>query len=317
MPLRMVQSRRDPAHSMTTSKTEVMPEEEVLSLFETCSNAGRWGDDDELGTLNYITSAVRLNALGTVKVGVTVSVGKNLVVKGSTQIPPSAVHYMTYAGQEPMAALDVVILSPHGLEMTHIDAVGHSYFEGKQYNGMSASANVTADGITQGSILAISDGILTRGVLLDVASARGVDHLPPGTGVSAQDLEDAERRSGTNVRSGDAIFIRTGMDLVPAVDLGRPRTGVLADVVPWLHDRQVAIYSGDCIERTPSGYDRVPMPLHQIGLVAMGLCMLDSPDVERLRSTCQRFGRNEFVLTVAPLRIPGGTGSSVNPVVLF
>jgi hypothetical protein len=303
---------------MTIHEPDVMTEEEVLELFAACSNADRWGGDDELGTLNYITPEVRLEALRTVMAGVAVSVGKDLVTKGSTQTPPSAVHYMTYAGHKPMAALDVVALSPHGLEMTHIDAVGHSYFEGKQYNRKSASANVTADGIEFGSIMAMADGILTRGVLLDVASTQGVDYLPAGTGVSRRDLEEAERRSGTTVRSGDAIFIRTGLDLLPPAEIaGQPRTGVLADVMPWLHHRQVAIYSGDCIERTPSGYGKVPMPLHQVGLVAMGLCMLDSPDVERLRSTCHRFARNEFLLTVAPLRIPGGTGSGVNPVVVF
>jgi hypothetical protein len=291
---------------------------QVVDLFTSCSNANRWGGDDERGTLNYITPEVRRAALATVTVGEAISIGKDLVVKGSTQTPPSAVHYMTYAGDSPMAALDVVILSPHGLETTHLDAVGHSYFEGRQYNGRSAEENVTPDGIHHGSIMAMADGLLTRGVLLDVAAVRGLESLPAGTGVSAEDVQEAERRSGTQVRSGDAIFIRTGMDLIPVSQLSHgPRTGVLTDVVPWLHTREVAIYSGDCIERTPSGYDRVPMPLHQIGLVAMGLCMLDSPDVERLRGACQRFGRNEFLLTVAPLRIPGGTGSSVNPVAVF
>lgn len=292
--------------------------EQVLELFVSCSNAGRWGSDDQLGTVNYITPDVRLVALRTVTAGVAVSIGKDLVVKGSRQSPPSAVHIMTYAEHSPMAALDVLILSPHGLEMTHIDAVGHSYFEGRQYNERLAAHNVLSEGIVHGSIMALADGLITRGILLDVAAARGVDFLPQGTGVSAEDIQDAERRSGTRVRSGDAIFVRTGIDLMPSNDRDhQARTGVLADVVPWLHERQVAIYSGDCIERTPSGYDRVPMPLHQVGLVAMGLCMLDSPDVEKLRLACQRFGRNEFLLTVAPLRIPGGTGSSVNPIAVF
>lgn len=292
--------------------------DQVLELFVSCSNAGRWGQDDELGTINYITPAVRLAALRTVTAGVAVSIGKDLVTKGSRQTPPSAVHFMTYAGHEPTAALDMVALSPHGLEMTHVDAVGHSYFEGRQYNNRAAAENVKADGIGRGSIMALADGLVTRGVLLDVAAARALDFLPRGSGVTAEDVALAEKSAGTRVGSGDAIFIRTGIDLQPLAEHdGDPRTGVLADVVPWLHQREVAIYSGDCIERTPSGYDRVPMPLHQVGLVAMGLCMLDSPDVEKLRSLCKEYGRHEFLLAVAPLRIPGGTGSSVNPIVVF
>jgi len=292
--------------------------DQVHELFVSCSNAGRWGEDDELGTVNYITPNVRLAAVRTVTAGIAVSIGKDLVTRGSRQTPPSAVHFMTYAGHEPTAALDMVALSPHGLEMTHVDAVGHSYFEGRQYNNRVAAENVKADGIGRGSIMALADGLITRGVLLDVAAARGLDFLPMGSGVTVEDVELAENSTGTRVGSGDAIFIRTGIDLQPpAQNDGDPRTGVLADVVPWLHQREVAIYSGDCIERTPSGYDRVPMPLHQVGLVAMGLCMLDSPDVEKLRSLCKEYGRHEFLLAVAPLRIPGGTGSSVNPVVVF
>jgi kynurenine formamidase len=292
--------------------------DQVLELLVSCSNAGRWGEDDELGTINYITPDVRLAAIRTVTAGVAMSIGKDLVTKGSRQTPPSAVHFMTYAGHEPTAALDTVVLTPHGLEMTHVDAVGHSYFEGRQYNNRTATTNVTADGIGRGSIMALADGLVTRGVLLDVAASRGLDFLPSGSGVTMQDVELAEKLTGTRVGRGDAIFIRTGIDLQPPAEHdGDPRTGVLADVVPWLHEREVAIYSGDCIERTPSGHDRVPMPLHQIGLVAMGLCMLDSPDVEKLLSLCKKYGRHEFLLAVAPLRIPGGTGSSVNPIVVF
>ena len=95
------------------------------------------------------------------------------------------------------------------------------------------------------------------------------------------------------------------------------REGLLADAVAWLHARDVALYAGDCIERLPSGYPRLPMPLHQIGLVAMGLCILDAPDVEALAAACATRARHEFVLLVAPLRIPGGTASPVNPLAIF
>jgi kynurenine formamidase len=297
---------------------QLLTEREVLALFETCSNRARWGTDDELGTLNHITPEKRLLALRSVTDGVMVSLGKDLVFEASSQTPPSAVHYMTYAGHDPQAALDVVAVSSHGLEVTHVDAVGHSYFEGRQYNGLMAADNVGPMGIARGSIHAQADGLLTRGVLLDVASVTGVEHLDHGSGISADDLEQAEKLGGVRVTAGDAIFIRSGLDLEDP-DSGDPgtRTGVLACVVPWLHERGVAIYSGDCIEKIPSGYSRVPMPLHQVGLVAMGLCMLDNTDLEVLKSACAIHGRNEFAIFVAPLRIPGGTGSAVNPIAVF
>jgi hypothetical protein len=159
-------------------------------------------------------------------------------------------------------------------------------------------------------------------VLLDVAAARGVAHLAAGDGIDVADLEACERRAGVTVGAGDAIFVRSGHGLRAAAEGGdhdeaAPHEGVLPEVVAWLRDRDVAVYSGDCIERRPSGYARVTMPLHQVGLVVMGLCILDCPDVEALAAACREEGRSDFALIVAPLRIPGGTGSAVNPLALF
>jgi len=297
-----------------------MTEEEVLRLFETCSNAGRWGEGDARGTLNYVTPEKRLEALAEAREGVSVSIGRDLVVRGSTQSPPSAMHVLTYAGHEPRAALELLTLVPHGFEMTHLDAVTHSYFEGRVYNGRSAGDVVAPHGIAFGSIMEAADGIVTRGVLLDVAAVRGVAQLEAADGISVVDLEAAERRAGTRVSRGDAIFVRSGQALRERRDgpIGEgPREGLLAEAVPWLHEREIAVYSGDCIERMPSGYERVPMPLHQVGMVAMGLAILDCADCERLAEECRSRGRWTFCLVVAPLRVPGGSASAVNPLALF
>jgi len=297
-----------------------MNEEEVLRLVETCSNAGRWGPDDECGTLNYITREKRLEALALVREGLTVSIGRDLITRASAQWPPSAVHVLTYAGHEPSAALELLTLVPHGFEMTHLDAVAHSYFEGRVYNGRRAAAVVKPDGIAFGSVMAAVDGIVTRGVLLDVAAARGVEHLRAEDGIGVADLKAAEELADARVGRGDAIFVRSGQAVRERAEgpIGDgPREGVLAEVVPWLHEREVAVYSGDCIERMPSGYGRVPMPLHQVGMVAMGLAILDCADCERLAEICRSLGRYEFCVVVAPLRIPGGSASAVNPIALF
>jgi kynurenine formamidase len=297
-----------------------MNEEDVLRLFETCSNAGRWGPDDEAGTLNYVTCDKRLEALALVRKGESISIGRDLVVRGSAQSPPSATHALMYAGHEPSAALEMLTLVPHGFEMTHLDAVAHSYFEGRIYNGRRAAQVVSADGIAFGSIMAAADGIVTRGVLLDVAATRGVNYLDANDGIAVVDLEAAEELAGTRVGRGDAIFVRSGQALRERSEgpiRDGPREGVLAEVVSWLHEREVAVYSGDCIERMPSGYERVPMPLHQVGMVAMGLAILDCADCERLAEVCRSFARYVFCVVIAPLRTPGGSGSAVNPIALF
>ena len=297
-----------------------MIESEVLELIARCSNAERWGPDDELGTLNYITPEVRLAALAGVRHGVVVSIGKDLMTTDSRQSPPSAVHLMVYAGHEPAAALDSITVITHGFEVTHVDAITHTYFRGSVYNGRAAADVIDATGATFGSILAMRNGIVTRGVVLDVAKARGVRYLQDTDGIGVADLEAAEALAKTRVRSGDAIFVHTGHDLREQAEGWKGdarREGVLPEVLPWLHEREVAVYSGDCIEQMPSGIPDLPMPLHQVGLAAMGLTLLDIPDLGALKGACQSHGTSEFLLIVSPLRIPRGTGSPVNPLAVF
>jgi len=298
----------------------VMTEDEVLALFERVSNIGRWGPADERGTLNLITDEKRRAALALARSGRVLPLGRPLVISGSTQHPPSAMHVMTTVGDGEISAQDLLVLSPHGFEMTHVDAVGHTFHEGRAWNGRPSAGVYTDEGLRFGAITAAAEGIVTRGILLDVAAARGVDHLERGAGITADDLDRAATLGSARVESGDAVFIRTGLGLrvqrggVDAPDL---REGVLPDVVGWLRDHDVALYSGDCIERLPSGYPRFPLPLHQIGMVAMGLSILDNPDVEALAGECRAEGRNDFLLMVAPLRLPGGTASAVNPLAIF
>ena len=297
-----------------------MTEEEVLALFEQCSNQGRWGEADERGTLNYISAQTRVNAAALVRSGRAVSLAHDLLTRNSRQYPPSALHVMTYAGHRPAAALDLLLVAPHGFEVTHMDAVAHEYFEGRVYNGRSAAEVVQPGGVEFGSITAARDGVFTRGVLLDVAEARGVRYLERGEGISAGDLELAEERAAVTVSTGDAVLVRSGLhtrEEREGAGPPEPREGLLPDAVAWLHKREVAVFSGDCIEKLPSGYKRVPMPLHQIGLVAMGLMILDSANVDLLASVCAEEARFEFMFVAAPLRIPGGSGSPVNPLAVF
>jgi kynurenine formamidase len=222
---------------------------------------------------------------------------------------------MTTTGLGEISAQDTLVLSPHGFEMTHLDAVGHVFLDGEMYNGRRADRILSSTGLSFGAISAMRDGILTRCVFLDVATVRRSARRRLDQAISVADLERAEDEGGVGVGSGDAIVVRGRANeiRVPATH----RVGILPEVLKWLRRRDVAVYSGDCIEDLPSPYATLPMPLHQIGLAAMGLCILDCPNVDSLAAATERFGTNEFLLVVAPLRIPGGTGSAVNPLAIF
>jgi hypothetical protein len=304
-----------------SAATQPLTEDEALELLRTCSNAGRWGPEDELGTLNLITAGKRIDAARLVAEGRVVSLGRDLNLEPTvtnTDPPLHRMHLMSYS--EPIGILDSVLLTTHGLDPTHIDALGHVTFEGRMYNGRRATDIVGSKGLSFASVHAMRDGIVTRGVLLDVAGARGVPWLEPGDEVTPADLGRAEAFGDIRVEAGDALFVRVGSferdEALGATEL-MPRAGLDAAAVAWLHERDVAVFSGDCAERMPSPYPRLPLPLHQIGLVAMGLVLLDNTDVSRIARIGAETGRYAFMLTCAPLRLPGATGSHTNPLALY
>jgi hypothetical protein len=298
-----------------------LTEEEALELMARCSNVGRWGADDEIGTLNLITPAKRVEAARLVTEGRIVSLGRDLTSeRTSTNTDPPLHRMHMSAFSDPLGALDSVLLTTHGFEPTHLDALGHVNFEGVIYNGRRASDVVGPDGLAFASVFAMREGIVTRGVLLDVARARGVRWLEPGEEVTPDDLEQAEELAGARVEPGDALFVRVGA-FEREAELGAgepmPRAGLDTAAVAWLHERDVAVFSGDCAERMPSPYPRMPLPLHQIGLVAMGLVLLDNTDVSKIAAIAAESGRSTFMLTCAPLRLPRATGSHTNPLALY
>ena len=289
-------------------------------IFSELSNRGRWGADDQRGTLNYITPAKVKEALALVRSGRVVSIGRDLDTVSGPSNPRPVVHQLLYAGHHAESAMDFVGIAPHGFSVTHLDAVGHVYFEGQMYNGRRAAEEVDRFGMRFGSIEAMAGGVVTRGVFLDVAGALGVEFLDPAAVIGPAELEAAEEYWGVEAEEGDAIVVRSGRMVHEAEsDPPRPgeRAGLDIEAIRWLHERRVAVYGGDCIEKLPSPYPGLHLPLHSLGLAGMGLALLDWPDTEALRSACLAEGRAEFVLMMAPLRLRGGTGSAVNPLCIF
>ncbi len=293
---------------------------DVLAFHETLSNWGRWGDEDQLGALNLISPEVTAAAAATVRSGRTVSCARPLDTVPSADNPSPVAHHMTGTATEGMGA-DYFAISPHGFATSHIDALCHIFHEGKLYNGYAAES-VTAHGATKLGIHRLRGGVVTRGVLLDIPSLRGVDALEPGEPIFPEDLEAAEEKAGLRVRSGDALVVRTGRWRWRAAhgawDAGSLAAGLDASCLPWLHERDVAALGSDGVSDVlPSRVDGVGMPIHTVVIVAMGVHLLDNLDLEALATACAEETRWEFLLTVAPLVLRRGTASPVNPIALF
>ena len=322
---------------------EVPSQEEVLSYFDTLSNWGRWGDDDTLGTLNLITDAKRRQAASLVREGVSISCSR-LIPWGGPQLAggnptidmaQSGERYAlgdnpedpAMPGVEPLQwAGERLSFAFHGSIFTHIDGLAHVFWNGRMYNGRSAGLVKTSEGALEQTSEVMRDGIMTRGVLLDVARALGQDPLPMAPGVYPEDLEAAEEAQGVRVEEGDVLLLRTGYGAQhqAAIRAGEEppheHSGFHAATLPWLHERGVAVIGSDVTTDTrhrDEHYTRTRMPVHQVALVAMGLRLIDNAHLERLAEACAERGRWEFCFTLNPLRLERGTGSPANPIATF
>ena len=199
---------------MTTR--QIPTETEVIGYMDSLSNWGRWGQDDELGTLNLITPKKRTQAAALVKEGTAITCSRLIVPENApdvTSIPP--LHYMINTGESapsegPGGSSDFIGLSFHGLTITHLDSLCHQFWDGKMYNGKSASLVTSQQKATAGNVDQAQNGIVTRGVLLDIAKVKGKDWLEAGEAVFVDDLEAAEASQGVKVGEGDALCVRLG-----------------------------------------------------------------------------------------------------------
>ena len=301
-----------------TTRARDLSDDELEAMFRRCSNTGKWGADDELGTLNYVTAAKRIAAAQLVRTGEVVSLGRD-ISQTASKVDPNPARLMITYGNGPGIS-DYFAMAPHGLTITHLDSLAHFSFNDTLYNGRKRSATMTSGGAQWGSIFALRQGIFTRGVLLDVAAARGVPWYESNEYVTVADFEAAEKRQNVRVSSGDALLVRTGMERMEqerGMQDTYPRAGFHAECAEWMHEREVAIYGGDCIEKLPYPSERFPSAMHMMALVSMGLPILDWPALTALAATCTRESRWDFLFTTAPMRLPGGTSAPVNPLCLF
>ncbi len=284
------------------------------------SNWGRWGADDQSGTLNFITPEVRRHAAALVREGRAISCANPLatraVVTSESRNPRPVDHQMRVG---PTGSGDFIGISYHGFVNTHIDALCHRFTraDGELYNGKPISL-VTEQGAQSHSIERWRDGIVTRGVLYDIPRMRGMDYVTHARPVEGWDLEDFAREHGIEPRAGDAVLIRSGYTPFWAANpdfkfemMNTP--GVGSSVLEYLFAHDAAILVWDLQEAGGHGLPAT-VPLHEVAIPFMGMTFVDNANFERLAEACAETGRYEFLFTVAPLVVIGGTGSPVNPI---
>lgn len=297
--------------------------EEVLSYLRERRNWGRWGDRAAAGAINLITPQKRLEAVGLVRTGRTVSLSRPWPVTPSAENARPALHYLFTVERPPGggAAMDFYGVAYHGTATTHIDALCHVWDEAGMWEGKRPEEVLAFGGARFGSVDQWSDGILTRGVLLDVPRHRGEPYVTLERPVHGWELEDIARQQGVEIRPGDALLVYSGREAYARdhggvwAPLGQPRPGLHASCLPFIRDHDVAILGWDMMDAAPNEYG-LPWTMHGV-IFAYGVALLDNCLLEPLAQVCAQEGRYEFMLTVNPLRVVGGTGSPVNPVAVF
>jgi kynurenine formamidase len=302
-------------------------DDEYRSWRTSFCNWGRWGPDDEFGTLNFVTDEVRANAAQLVRLGRTVGLARPVDTHAGPANPYPAHHFVACEGSGGM--LDYVGMFIHGFTQTHIDALCHlRTHDGRFWNDREVGA-AGMPATHSGTVDFWRDGIVTRGVLYDIPRLRGTDYVEPGRPVMGWELHEAAASQGVEPRSGDAVIIRSGAgryyelnrDVPPG--FGSP-SGVHATAVEFLYETDAALLCWDWQDAPieQQGIENplpisVPMHVHHIVLPYMGMPIIDNAELEPVAALCAEVGRWEFQFMCAPLVITRGTGSPVNPLAIF
>ena len=308
-------------------------ESQVLDWYKSENNWGRWGQQDQMGALNLITPAKRTQAAALVQSGETVSCARPITTEITPDISFQVQRYMVDSGEgrdtDPLerrnsrrGAAEFIGMVFHGQTITHIDALSHYSFEGLMYNGVPAGVVTSREGAQSHAIDLTAQGLVTRGVLLDIAKVRGVDWLPPNAPVMPEDLDAAERDHGVTVESGDILLVRTGNyrrriqegPLPPT----EPSVACHVACAPWFKERGIAMLGTDTSNDVrPNEYANIVSPVHIACLVYLGVWLIDNANLEEVSEAAARHNRHEFMLSIGPLRLRHVTGSPVNPIAIF
>jgi kynurenine formamidase len=321
-----------------------LTEAQFRALYERLRARPGWGPRDRRGALNYLTPDLVAAACRDVRLGRAVSMAAELADVAAPDNPEPVTHELGTAGPDGGGsigddsagvaagtagpdgaaraglafAIDRFAMNVHGDANSHLDALCHVIYDGRLYNDVNP-AIAAEDGTRPESVEVVRDGIVGRGVLLDIPRLRGLPWLEPGDHVTAADLVGAEAAQGVRVGRGDLLFVRVGHRRrraeLGAWDAAARRAGLHPTALEFVAEREVAVLGSDSNNDTaPSAADGVEFPVHVLAVNALGVHLLDYLQFEDLVPLCETLGRWSFLCMIAPLRLTGGTGSPVNPI---
>jgi kynurenine formamidase len=293
---------------------------------------GKWGPDDQIGTLNYITPEKIVAAAALVRQGKVISLAIPFDANGPQtgfggRVNP--LHFMLQDGgdiasgaQDFLPGLrycDDAITMPLQCA-TQWDALAHIYFDGRMYNDRGPEM-VTSSGARANAIDQLKAKVVSRGVLLDIPRLKGKPWLEPGEAIAPADLDAAAARAGVAVGTGDIVLIRTGQIAQVRARgswgdyAGGPAPGLSLATADWLAAHEIAGYATDTwgTEVIPNETPDVFQPLHCVAIVNMGMLVGEIFDLEGLADDCAADGVSEFLFVAPPLPITGAVGSPINP----
>lgn len=297
-------------------------------------NWGKWGSDDQVGTLNYITPEKIRQAAGLVRKGKPISLALPYDSNGPqtgrlSRVNP--IHTMLATGSDVLAGAqrfprgfgyaDDMVSMPLQCG-TQWDGLSHIFHDGKMWNGYSAS-EVTSSGAQKNGIEKMRDRVVSRGVLLDIAALKGVESLDPGYAISTDDLYGAAKRARIEVEEGDVVLVRTGF-LGERVRngwgeyAGGDAPGLSFDTAPWIHEKRIAALATDTwgVEVRPNQLPDSFQPMHLVIVVNMGLLVGEIFALDELATDCATDGTYEFMFVAPPLPVTGAVGSPLNPLAI-
>ena len=274
------------------------------------SNWGRWGADDQLGALNLITPAKRIDAARLVESGRVVSMAREMTLdtldnpdEASANRPPvlvGSVRSVFAINAENGYFWERYEIEYHGGTVSHLDALCHVAYNGQVYNGLPFEDVASVEGGCRDlGVINLRNGLVTRGILVDL----------PGTSVRRQDLEAWEAETGITISPGDALFLRTGRDI-------GLEGGYHPSLIPFFKERDIALLGAD-VPQEGGQVEGVSIPIHFFTLVSLGVHLFDNLGLEALAETANELDRWEFMFMASPHVVPNGAGSAINPLAVF
>ncbi len=282
---------------------------DYAAMYRDRRNWGRWGTDDQVGAINLITAEKRRAAAGLVQTGRTVSLSR-------TFEPPQ--HFMTKSalGSGGGYVMDYLGFIYHGSTITHIDALCHIWDGDGMWQGRDPDAEITTQGAQFGDITHWKEGIITKGVLIDVPRHRGEPHVSIEQPVTGEELDAIARAENVTIESGDAMLVHSGWAayLASDDDGSRGRPGLHPSCAEFIRDHDVALLGWDLMDARADS--NLPWPVHGV-LFNFGVALLDNALLEPVAEACAEENRWSFLFQALPLNVARGTGSPVNPIAMF